>query len=72
MTVLAATRLFRFERIRMVWYKDGPLALLLMVLEFGVNDQLDPRERVRFVTASKMSFMVYADMVNFLSKIKLL
>jgi hypothetical protein len=71
MKVLATTRLFRFEQSRMVWYKDGPLALLLMLLGFGVNGQLDPRETVWFVTASNMSFMVYADEINLLSKSKI-
>jgi len=43
-----------------------------MLFEFAVNGKLDPREAVGFVTASKISFVVCAEEVNFLSKSKIL
>jgi hypothetical protein len=42
-----------------------------MLFEFGVNGQFDPRKTVWFKTATKMSFMAYADEVNLLSKNKI-
>jgi hypothetical protein len=43
-----------------------------MLFEIAVNGELDPREKVGFITASKISFLVCADEVNFLSKRKIL